>query len=114
MEFAGGFRCNEVTTLQNFFSDRKNLWEKVATAVLAIGLVGKRVGDSDLQGFGQRGDHKQRWGPLAAFDAADVRPMMVRSSPKWQNGDFSGDGEVNMDDLDLFFAQYGLEWDAVS
>jgi hypothetical protein len=40
--------------------------------------------------------------------------MMVRSSPTWQNGEFNGDGDVYTDDLDLMFAQYGLELEVVS
>jgi hypothetical protein len=36
------------------------------------------------------------------------------SSPTAADGDFDGDGDVDADDLDVLFAQYGLELAVVS
>ena len=36
------------------------------------------------------------------------------SNPTWADGDLNGDGSIDMDDLDLMFAQYGLELSAVA
>lgn len=36
------------------------------------------------------------------------------SSQTWADGDLNGDGDVTQTDLDILFAQYGLELDVVS
>jgi hypothetical protein len=36
------------------------------------------------------------------------------SNPTHDDGDLNGDGDIDIDDLDLLFAQYGLELAVVS
>jgi hypothetical protein len=46
---------------------------------------------------------------LAIFDG-----NIGMSNPTWGDGDFNMDGTIDADDLDLMFAQYGLDLDVAS
>ena len=48
------------------------------------------------------------------FDADILTTNMGMSNPTQSDGDLNGDGYVYLDDLDLMFAQYGLELELVS
>jgi hypothetical protein len=44
-----------------------------------------------------------------ALDAEILDDHWFDSEPAYEDGDLNGDGDVNADDIDLMFAQYGLE-----
>jgi hypothetical protein len=48
------------------------------------------------------------------FDVDTLIDNMGMSNPTRENGDLDDDNDVDEDDLDLAFAQYGLEFEAVS
>lgn len=54
-----------------------------------------------------------------AFDVDSFDPKMFAGNfaipdPSHEDGDFHGDGDITAADVDLMFAQWGLELDVVS
>jgi hypothetical protein len=47
-------------------------------------------------------------------DAETLADNVGMSNPTWADGDLNDDNAVNLDDLDLMFAQYGLDLGVVS
>jgi hypothetical protein len=48
------------------------------------------------------------------FDLDTLAENIGISNPTYEDGDLNGDGQITIDDLDLMFAQFGLEVELVS
>jgi hypothetical protein len=68
------------------------------TELDAVWMLADLDGDSDVD----------------AFDVSALVTNIAMSSPTLADGDLNGDGFVNGLDLDLIFAQFGLELTAVA